>query len=101
MFNESVEFGYLSLETVIWSACRKNIYVHENQNLLRMLSQDTSIEAEKQLSYCGSTIYIGGGVEVYIFGKVSSLSFGRNNCFHVVLTNLIWKVWNPSKEKND
>ena len=34
MFNESVDFGYLSLETVIWSACRKNIHEHENQNLL-------------------------------------------------------------------
>ena len=53
MFNESVD---LSLETVIWSACRKNIHVHKNQNLLWMLSQETSIEAEKQLSYYGSTL---------------------------------------------
>ena len=60
MFNESVDFGYLSLETVTWSACRKNIHVHENQNLLWMLSQETSIEAEKQPSYCGSTYILLG-----------------------------------------
>ena len=30
------------------------------------------------------------------FGKVPSLGFVSNNFSHVVLMDLIWKVWNPS-----